>query len=127
MATVDLYNNLSNAATSLAPAARTASANGTGVDLAGYEGALIQAVVGTITDGTHTLAVEESNDGTTFTSVAVTNLQGSFAALASGVNQKVGYLGTKRYIRVNATVTGATAGGVYAVVVVRGNPRRYPV
>jgi len=126
MATVDLYNNLNVVAT-LAPAARTAAGTGTAVDLQGYEGALIQAVVGTITDGTHTLTVEESADGTTWTAVAAANLQGSFANLASNVNQKVGYLGTKRYIRVNATVSGATTGGVYAVAVVRGNPRKAPV
>lgn len=126
MATVDLYNNLS-AVTTLAPAARTAAATGNAVDLQGYEGALIQAIVGTITDGTHTLTVEESADATTWAAVAAANLQGSFATLASGVNQKVGYLGTKRYIRVNAGVTGATTGGVYSVVVVRSNPRRYPV
>ncbi len=126
MATVDLYNHLS-VATTLAPAARTAAATGATVDLAGYEGALIQAVVGTVTDGTHTLTVEESADGTTWAAVAASNLQGSFANLGSNTNQKVGYLGTKRYIRVNASVTGATTGGVYGVVVVRGNPRKYPV
>lgn len=126
MATVDLYNNLANAVTTLAPAVRTAAATGSTVDLQGYEGALIQAVVGTITDGTHTLTVEESADGVTFTAVAAADLQGSFATLASGVNQNVGYLGNKRYIRVNAGVAGATTGGVYGVVVVRSNPRKYP-
>ncbi|MBC7193872.1 hypothetical protein [Marinobacter sp.] len=126
MATVDLYNNLS-VATTLAPAARTANANGSAVDLQGYEGALIQAIVGTITDGTHSLTVEESADGATWTAVAAADLQGSFANLVSNTNQKVGYLGTKRYIRVNAAVTGATSGGVYAVVVLRGNSRKHPV
>lgn len=126
MATVDMYNNLANAATTLAPAARTAAATGTTIDLQGYEGALIQAVVGTITDGTHTLTVEESADGTTWTAVAAADLTGSFANLASNTNQKVGYRGTKRYIRVNTTVSGATTGGVYSVVVVRSNPRKCP-
>lgn len=126
MATVDLYNNLS-VVTTLAPAARTASGNGSTVDLQGYEGAMIQAVVGTITDGTHSLTVQESDDGSTWSDVAASDLQGSFANLASDTNQKVGYLGTKRYIRVNATVSGATTGGVYAVVVVRSNPRKAPV
>ena len=126
MATVDLYNNLS-AVTTLAPAARTAAATGAAADLQGYEGAMIQAVVGTITDGTHTLTVEESADGTTWTAVAAANLQGSFNALATNTNQKAGYLGAKRYLRVNTGITGATTGGVYAVAVVRGNPRKAPV
>ncbi len=127
MATVDFYNNLANAVTTLAPAARTAGANGSTVDLQGYEGVLIQAVVGTITDGTHSLTVQESDDGTTWSNVAAANLQGSFANLATDTNQKVGYLGTKRYIRVDAAVSGATTGGIYAVIVVRGAPRKAPV
>lgn len=126
MATVDLYSNLS-AATTLAPAARTANATGTTVDLQNFDGALIQALVGTITDGTHSLTVQESADGTTFTDVDAADMQGSFAALASGTNQKVGYLGSKRYVRVNAGVSGATSGGVYGVLVVRGAARKYPV
>lgn len=126
MATVDLYSKLS-AATTLAPAARTAGATGTTVDLQNFDGALIQALVGTITDGTHSLTVQESADGTTFTNVDAADLQGSFAALASGTNQKVGYLGSKRYVRVNADVSGATSGGVYGVLVVRGAARKYPV
>lgn len=126
MATVDMYNNLS-AVTTLSPAARTASENGATVDLQGYEGALIQAIVGTITDGTHSLTVQESDDGSTWSNVASSDLQGSFSDLASDTNQKVGYLGTKRYIRVNATVSGATSGGVYGVIVVRGKPRKAPV
>lgn len=126
MATVDLYNNLS-VATTLAPAARTASENGAAVDLQGYEGAMIAAIVGTITDGTHTLTVQESDDGSTWSDVAAENLQGSFTNLASDTNQKVGYHGTKRYIRVNVTVSGAANGGAYSVAVVRGNPRKAPV
>jgi hypothetical protein len=38
----------------LAPAARTASANGTGVDLQGFEAVAVVITPGTITDGTHT-------------------------------------------------------------------------
>ncbi|MBT9167718.1 MAG: hypothetical protein DDT19_01058 [Syntrophomonadaceae bacterium] len=125
MAMDDLFNNLSTA-TTLAPAARTAAATGTTVDLQGFAGALVQAVVGTITDGVHTLAVQESADNITWTAVAAADLQGSFVTLATGVNQRVGYRGIQRFIRVNAAASGVT-GGVYAVVVVRGTPRRAPV
>jgi hypothetical protein len=112
---------------SLAPAARTASANGSGVDLASFASATVAFSVGTITDGTHTPKVQESDDNSTFTDVAAADLNGSLAALASNVNQRIGYRGTKRYIRAVTTIAGATTGGVYAGVVIRGDARKQPV
>ena len=112
---------------SLAPAARTASANGTGVDLANFGSATVAFVVGTITDGTHAPKVQESDDNSSFTDVAAADLNGSLAALASDTNQRVGYRGSKRYIRAVSTVSGTTTGGVYAAVVLRGDARKQPV
>lgn len=112
---------------SLAPAARTATANGTGVDLANFASANVVFSVGTITDGTHTPSVQESDDNSTFTAVAAADLIGTLANLASNTNQRVGYRGTKRYVRAVSTVAGATTGGVYAGVVVRGDARKQPV
>lgn len=122
----DIKNNISEA-TSLTPAARTATANGTGVDLKGYGAAEVLFVVGTITDGTHTPTVEESDDNTTYTAVAAANLDGTLAALATATNQVVGYKGSKRYIRATTTASGTTTGGVYAAVVIRGLPNVAPV
>lgn len=122
----DLVNNISDS-TSLAPAARTATANGTGVDLQGFNSAEILFVVGTITDGTHTPKVQESDDNTTFTDVAAADQEGTLAALASSTNQAVGYKGNMRYLRAVSTVAGATTGGVYSAVVLRGNPNVGPV
>src|SRR5690606_18397243 len=65
MATEDLKHAL-GPEVSLAPAARTANANGIGVDLQGYDGALIEVATGVITDGTHTIEVKESDDNVTF-------------------------------------------------------------
>lgn len=110
--------------TSLGPAARTASANGTGVDLANVGSATVHFIVGTITDGTHTPKVQESDDNSSFSDVAAADQVGTLAALASNTNQKVGYIGSKRYIRAVSTVSGATTGGVYAAVVVTGDVRK---
>lgn len=121
----DLKNNL-DAVLSLSPAARTASANGTGVDLKGYEAALVLVQTGTITDGTHTIEVQESDDNSTFTAVADADLQGTEPAIGATDDDKVfeiGYLGAKRYIRVAVTVASATTGGVYAASVARGRAR----
>lgn len=126
MASKDLYHNLSPV-TALEPKARTANEDGVTVDLQGYESALVIVHAGTITDGTHALKLQESADGTNWTDVGADDLHGSFQALASNQVQKVGYRGTKRYIRVVATVSGATNGGVYGAVVVRGHAHSLPV
>lgn len=115
----DIHNDMS-VANSLAPAARTATANGTGIDLQGYRACAVVFVVGTITDGTHTPKLQESDDNSTFSDVAAADQSGTLAALASSTNQEVSYIGTKRYIRAVSTVSGATTGGVYAAVAIRG-------
>lgn len=111
---------------SLGPAARTATVNGTGVDLATFEGAGVLIVSGTVTDGVHTPSLQESTDNTTFTNVAAGDMDGTFAVLASGVNQKVGYVGAKRYLRVVMTITGATTGAVSTALIVRGGSHVTP-
>lgn len=100
--------------TSLGPAARTASANGTGIDLANVLANKFDWVVGTITDGTHTPKLQDSPDNSAFTDVAAAFQVGTLAALASNTNQSVSYIGGQRYVRAVITVSGATTGGVYA-------------
>lgn len=117
---------IQDAQNSLAPAARNASADGTGIDLANFASATVVFVVGAITDGTHTPKVQESDDNSAFTDVAAANLIGSLAVLAANTNQRVGYRGAKRYIRAVSTVAGATTGGVYAAVVIRACGRKQP-
>jgi len=115
---------------SLTPAARTANTTGTGVDLAGFHSAAVYIITGAITDGTHTFEVQESDDNTTFTAVADSDLHGTEPAVGATDDNKVyeiGYKGKKRYIRVSVTVTSATTGGVYGAFVVRGRPYSAPV
>ena len=117
---------------SLSPAARTASANGTAVDLLGFGEAAVLVTIGTWTDGTHTPKLQESDNGTSgWTDVAAGDLIGSFSVVnsAGGGNavQRVSYIGNKRYIRAVLTVASATNGAVAGVLVVRGNPASAPV
>lgn len=111
---------------SLRPAARTATASGSTVDLANQLSNMVVFEVGTITDGTHTPTVEESDaSGSGFTTVAAADLVGTLAALATNTDQKVGYIGKKRYVRAVVTVAGATTGGVYGAHVIT-QPRKLP-
>lgn len=129
----DAYSNVTVRAT-LAIATRTASANGTGVDRylngAAFQDALIIVHTGTITDGTHAIDVQESDDNTTFTSVAASQLQGTEPSIVAADDDKmfvVGYKGSKRYVRAAVTASGTTSGGTYGASVLLANPRVAPV
>ena len=123
---LDLKNNFDVISTA-APSARTATFNSTGVDLANYDGAMVVIHPGTITDGTHTPTLQESSDNSTFSAVAASDMIGTLAAIATNTVQRVGYIGSKRYIRLNVTVAGATTGGVYGANVVRGVSKKKPL
>lgn len=131
-------------AISLNAANRTADANGTGVDLRGYDGALVVAVVGAEGDtlsGSVNIAfeLEESDDDSTYTDVAAADIlggtggaNGQFALIDDNAEapavHKVSYVGSKRYIRVVDNRTGThTTGTPTAAIVVRGYPARQPL
>jgi hypothetical protein len=123
-------NDLVAPAISLAPAARTASANGTGVDLHGHEAAEVLIVAGVITDGSHAVTIEESDDDSTYTAVAAADRIGTLPTLTSSSGgsavHKLAYLGGKRYLRVVITASGTTSGGVIGAIVVRGRRHVMP-
>jgi hypothetical protein len=105
---------LFTAAKSVLPLLRTATVNGSSVDLRDCDGALVLLEIGTITDGTFTPKLEESTNDSDWTDVAAADLDGSFTAATSAADdtvQLVGYKGNTRYIRVTYTVTGAPGTG----------------
>jgi len=118
-------------AQSLAPAARTATANGTAVDLSGFNSATFIVDAGAWTDGTHTFKAQESDNNSDWSDVAAGDLNGTFTAITSatqaGKFHKVGYKGTKRYVRVVVTAAGTTTGAVYGAGVMRSHAFSSPV
>ena len=126
----DLKNNI-DVVHSLAPQARTATANGAGVDLQGFDSAVAVFYFGAWTDGTHTPKIQESDDNSVFTDVAAAEQIGSLAAISSAAGnnsvQRAGYLGRKRYIRTVLTLSGATTGAVSAAAVARSHAAIGPV
>jgi hypothetical protein len=95
--------------------------NGTGVDLAACEAATVVFQVGTVSDGTHTPKIQESNDNASFSDVAAGDQVGTLAVLASNVPQAVGYRGAMRYIRPVITSAGTTTGAIAGAHVIRGH------
>lgn len=125
------YNNLL-VKEALTIAARTATANGASVDRTpiGARTALVVIHTGTITDGTHTISIQESDDNSSWGNVPAGDLQGSAPAIVAADDNRVfevGYMGHKRYVRVISTVTAATTGGIYGALIVLAYPSTPPV
>ena len=140
----DLSNNIVPVV-SLAAATRTAAANGTGVDLQGYESATVLVDVGAEGDTLSSsvyfeVSLEESDDDSTYTDVAQASIvDGTIAAggiflkldgttggnpdSAGGIF-RVGYVGNSRYIRVVLAKTGTHSNGTpLGAMVVKGHAR----
>lgn len=122
-----LYNALDVVQTIL-PGVRNSAQTGVGVDVHGFHSVLVEISAGVWTDGTHTFQVEDSDVlGSGYAAVVDALLQGTEPAVsgAGGASQiyRIGYLGTKRFVRVTTTESGTT-GMAHAVNVIRGRPRK---
>jgi len=111
---------------SLAPASRTAAVNGTGVDLRGYDSAMvvIQAGAAGGTSPSFTFEVQESDDDSTYAAVANADLDGTEPVVtAAAAAARIGYKGAKRYIRAAITVVSGTSPTLLcSAAIVRGHP-----
>ena len=130
MSRTDLKSHI-NVAQSLVPTSRTTTANGTGVDLTGFDAATVVLDLGAIggTTPSFTFAVQESSDNSTYTAVAAADLDSGqpAAATAGGAISEIGYRGIKRYLRVAITAASGTSPTlVCSATVVRGKPRKLP-
>lgn len=129
----------------LVPAVRNADTNSTAVDTDGFQSVTLIAHVGASADTLNStnkieIEVEESDDNTTFTDVANANLTnyttGTNAGTVAVVNSnatastlyKVGYKGTKRYVRLVYNFSGThSTGTVTAASATKGHPHIAPV
>lgn len=114
------------------------------VDRLGFDSLTFFIVTGTLVDAdaTFTVLVEDSDASnmTPATAVADGDLvpadpastatpeeQASFTFAADGAERKIGYRGTKRYVRLTVTPANNTGAAPIAVVPVLGAPARAPV
>lgn len=125
-----------NVVAALSPAATTdGTRNGADTNLSGYDAVTVIIHGGVVTDGTHTPSLEHADDDGSgapgaYSAVAAAELVGAFTALTSSNDpliQKVGYKGSKKWLRVVLVTTGATTGGVIGACVVRGEPGKAAV
>ena len=136
----DLSNN-TVAVVGTVPAVVTADANGTTVDLQGFESAMV--IVNTGIEG-DTLSgsvkfdfiLQESDDDSTWsnvtssTSVTETSVDSNGIFLTLDANgetpqiTQIGYIGGKRYIRCKIDATGTHSNGTpMSIEVIKGNPQ----
>ncbi|MFC8008908.1 hypothetical protein [Streptomyces cinereoruber] len=122
----DIKNSLDVAVT-LAPAARTDTATGTGVDLANFDAAAVVITTGAVANGAFSVEIQESDTvGSGYTAVANADLDGAEpATLTASTVTVIGYHGIKRYIRAVATDAG-TGDASFGVSVIRGKGRVKP-
>lgn len=114
----------------LASAARTASANGTGVDTMGYNEVIALLDVGAVAGTTPTLDVkleESDTSGGTYTAITgATFAQITTANHALSIGIKVGDGIRKRFIRAVATIGGTTPSFTCAVALLLAKPGLLP-
>lgn len=92
-----------------------------------YRGGVLFTIhTGTITDGSVAIAVQDSDDGSTWAAAAAGDVQG---AVTIGISNddtvmEIGYGGLKRYCRLTAVTSGATTGGSFGATAVLFQGRR---
>lgn len=108
-----------------------AATNGAGADLQGFNGAAVAFVSATLTDGSVACKLQESDDNSAWNDVAAADVVGgvnlaTLAAADDNIARKLGYIGKKRFLRGVMTQSGATTGGFYTSVVIRGHAIKQP-
>lgn len=102
-------------------------------DLLGYGSCMLAMINGTNADAdvTYTVLIEDSADNSTFAAVDDAYLNGTEVLAASqfdddGECRKIGYTGTKRYVRCTVTPANNTGNVFLGGVWVLGAPSRQP-
>jgi len=121
---------------SLAPVARATDEafNGTAVDRSEFKNYArtvgVVVTTGAVTDGTHVITLETSENNSDWAAADASYIQGSLPTLTSTSDNVVlefGYTGPGRYLRVVSTASGTTSGGIYSALILLGDVRREPV
>jgi hypothetical protein len=140
MSNNDMHNNMDQLRI-VGPVAIGANATVAGqvIDRQGFGGVeFISSYGAIVTTGTVvTLVVKEGDVTGTMTSVADTDLLGTealasrlggagTAGIGANVSKRIGYIGVKRYVTVNAVQTGVTSVGVVGVIGLLHSPANAP-
>lgn len=134
----DLYSNITTVM--LKEPADDAGSDATSslLDTAGFSGVEVDVIIGALTGTlgasnylTPTLQECATTEADDFTDVAAANMLGALsvvdASTEDSVIQRVGYIGTKRYLRVKLDYTGTISAGITGAFGILGLPTSAPV
>ena len=126
MTTRDLKSGI-DVVQSIVPLVHSGDATGVGADLRGYESAVAEISSGADGGGTHAPRLEESDSlGSGYTTVDPGDLDGAFSVdLGADTIERVGYKGSKRFIRVFVATSGALL--AYSATIIRGHAGQTPL
>lgn len=101
------------------------------IDSQGYESVDFSAIAGTLTNGVQTITMEDGDDSGLSDAAAVdpTFIIGSLPSFADTEDDAVkhfGYVGKKRYIRINNVSTGTTTSAFIAAIATLGHAKKQP-
>lgn len=92
-----------------------ADANTESVDVRGFDAVSLLFLIGSTVNAGFEIALEDSDDNTTFTAVDADYIIGDVTA-DSETAQQIGYVGGKRYLRAAMTIPGASDLSVAALL-----------
>lgn len=134
-----IYNGVKAvAAVPLTAIAANGATNGTTVDLTqvdfNFRSVELIVMTGTLTDGTYTVTVQESANGTTgWTNIPATRLQGTLTAITATQDNaivEIGVIpdpGNARFLRAVVTAAAVTTGGTVSAIFLLASGSRTPV
>lgn len=131
----DLYNNIkAESALNTSAISSSTTTAGNVIDRQGYNSLEFLIMSGTLTDGTYTPLVEEGDAANLSDAAAVadanllgTEASAAFTASNDNTVKKVGYIGSKRYVRLSIVSAGVTTGGTISALAVKGHASDRPV
>lgn len=105
---------------------------GSSIDLTGFNSATFAIQSGTLTDGTYTPVISDSDDGSTFTAVADdfligTEAEAAFAATDDNAIKTIGYVGGKQYVKLSIVSASTSSGGTIGAQALLGHSSHAPV
>lgn len=124
----DLKSDILVTALDVTPTDNVGGFTSTAIDMQGYNSLAVSVDVGTITTtGSLNLKLQDCDTvGGTYVDVPAEHLDGSLVAFATGVDQSVGYVGVKRFVKVVSVEVDVTV-AQFNVIAVQGNPAQSPV
>jgi len=138
MAVKDLHDNVqANVALKIQQIATDTTTSGEDIDRSGFESVEFLLFIGTLTDGDYAPNIQEADDDgagspDTYSNVAAADMIGTEAGATFDADTdddtigKIGYIGTKKWVRMQIVSTNTSSGAYLGGVALLGDARHLP-